>query len=63
MLGDQVYADETAEATRRRIRAGRDITALAGDQVADFEELLEWSGPSTAAARLTEVSRLVLSSR
>jgi hypothetical protein len=38
MLGDQVYADETSQATRRRIAARRDITAGAGDQVADFEE-------------------------
>jgi PhoD-like phosphatase len=38
MVGDQVYADETSEATQRRIRARRDITKGAGDQVADFEE-------------------------
>jgi hypothetical protein len=38
MLGDQVYADETSEATQRRIRARRDITKGARDQVADFEE-------------------------
>jgi hypothetical protein len=38
MLGDQVYADETSEATRRRIRSRRDITTGAGEQVADFEE-------------------------
>ena len=38
MLGDQVYADETSEATKRRIRARRDITTGSGDQVADFEE-------------------------
>ncbi len=38
MLGDQVYADETSEATRARIRARRDISSGAGDQVADFEE-------------------------
>ncbi len=50
MLGDQVYADETTEATRRRIRARRDITRGAGDQVADFEEytwlyLESWTDP------------------
>ena len=33
LLGDQVYADETSEATRRRIRARRDITDPPGDQV------------------------------
>ena len=50
MLGDQVYADETSEATRRRIRARRDITTGAKDQVADFEEytwlyLESWTDP------------------
>ncbi|HTZ44477.1 MAG TPA: alkaline phosphatase D family protein [Jatrophihabitans sp.] len=38
LLGDQVYADETTEATRRRIARRRDITTGARDQVADFEE-------------------------
>ncbi len=38
MLGDQVYADETSDATKARIRERRDITQGAGDQVADFEE-------------------------
>jgi hypothetical protein len=38
LLGDQVYADETSEATRRRIRERRDITDPPGDQVRDFEE-------------------------
>jgi hypothetical protein len=38
LLGDQVYADETSPATQRRIRAKRDITKGAKDQVADFEE-------------------------
>ncbi|MEP7019338.1 MAG: alkaline phosphatase D family protein [Pseudonocardiales bacterium] len=38
MLGDQVYADETSEATQRRIRDRRDINAGAGKEVADFEE-------------------------
>jgi hypothetical protein len=50
MLGDQVYADETSEATRRRIRARRDIDTGAKDQVADFEEytwlyLESWTDP------------------
>lgn len=50
MLGDQVYADETSEATMRRIRARRDIEAGAKDQVADFEEytwlyLESWTDP------------------
>jgi hypothetical protein len=38
LLGDQVYADETTEATQDRIRAKRDITTGAKEQVADFEE-------------------------
>jgi hypothetical protein len=50
MLGDQVYADETSEATRRRIRARRDIDSGSKDQVADFEEytwlyLESWTDP------------------
>ncbi len=38
LLGDQVYADETTEHTKDRIRRRRDITTGAKDQVADFEE-------------------------
>ncbi len=51
MLGDQVYADETTEATRRRIRAKREITDDGpGLEVADFEEytwlyLESWTDP------------------
>jgi hypothetical protein len=50
LLGDQVYADETSPATQRRIRAKRDITKGAKDQVADFEEytwlyLESWTDP------------------
>ena len=50
MLGDQVYADETSPQTQRRIRAKRDITTGAKDQVADFEEytwlyLESWTDP------------------
>ena len=51
MLGDQVYADETTEATRRRIRAKRTITDDGpGLEVADFEEytwlyLESWTDP------------------
>ena len=50
LLGDQVYADETSAATRRRIRARRDIRTGAKDQVADFEEytwlyLESWTDP------------------
>jgi hypothetical protein len=50
MLGDQVYADETSEPTRRKIRKRRDITTGSKDQVADFEEytwlyLESWTDP------------------
>ncbi len=38
MLGDQVYADETTEATQQRIRQRRDITTGSKEQVADYEE-------------------------
>jgi hypothetical protein len=38
MLGDQVYADETSDATQQRIRQRRDITVGSREQVADFEE-------------------------
>jgi len=50
MLGDQVYADETSQATQRRISGKRDITKGSKDQVADFEEytwlyLESWTDP------------------
>jgi hypothetical protein len=50
MLGDQVYADETSEATQRRIRAKRSIDEPPGTEVADFEEytwlyLESWTDP------------------
>jgi hypothetical protein len=38
MLGDQVYADETTEATQHRIAQRRDINRGAREQVADYEE-------------------------
>ncbi|MDX2826541.1 alkaline phosphatase family protein [Streptomyces ipomoeae] len=38
LLGDQVYADETSEATRRRLAARRNLADPPGDQVADYEE-------------------------
>ncbi|MEU6405899.1 alkaline phosphatase D family protein [Streptomyces sp. NPDC046985] len=38
LLGDQVYADETSEETRRRISARRDLSEAPGGQVADYEE-------------------------
>jgi hypothetical protein len=51
MLGDQVYADETSDATQRRIRARRKVTDDGpGIEVADFEEytwlyLESWTDP------------------
>ncbi|NEE60529.1 alkaline phosphatase family protein, partial [Streptomyces sp. SID8455] len=37
LLGDQVYADETSEATRQRLAARRDLREAPGAEVADFE--------------------------
>ncbi|MEU3144501.1 alkaline phosphatase D family protein [Streptomyces sp. NPDC006999] len=38
LLGDQVYADETSDATRAYLAARRDLSDAPGDQVADYEE-------------------------
>ncbi|WP_217142582.1 alkaline phosphatase D family protein [Streptomyces sp. AC627_RSS907] len=38
LLGDQVYADETSDATRHWIAGRRDLKEPPGDQVADYEE-------------------------
>ncbi|GAA2986206.1 alkaline phosphatase D family protein [Streptomyces drozdowiczii] len=38
LLGDQVYADEVSDATRRWIGDRRDLDEPPGDQVADYEE-------------------------
>ncbi|MGV9253981.1 alkaline phosphatase D family protein [Streptomyces sp. NPDC003697] len=38
LLGDQVYADETSDATRRRLATRRDVTEPPGGEVADYEE-------------------------
>ncbi|WP_440580418.1 alkaline phosphatase D family protein [Streptomyces sp. PT19] len=38
LLGDQVYADEISDATRRWISGRRDLADPPGDQVADYEE-------------------------
>ncbi|MFH9068510.1 alkaline phosphatase D family protein [Streptomyces alboflavus] len=38
LLGDQVYADEVSQATRRWLAARRDLSEPPGDQVADYEE-------------------------
>lgn len=64
MLGDQVYADETSEATQRRIRARRDITTGAKDQVADFEEytwlyLESWTDPDVRWLMSTVPSSMI----
>jgi len=50
LLGDQVYADETSVAVRRRIQQRRDIRQPPGGQVRDFEEYTwlyheSWSDP------------------
>jgi PhoD-like phosphatase len=64
MLGDQVYADETSEATQRRIRARRDITTGSKDQVADFEEytwlyLESWTDPDVRWLMSTVPSAMI----
>ncbi|MER6192136.1 alkaline phosphatase D family protein [Streptomyces cyaneofuscatus] len=38
LLGDQVYADETSAATRRRLATRRDLREPPGAEVADYEE-------------------------
>ncbi|WP_425245135.1 alkaline phosphatase D family protein [Streptomyces sp. NEAU-NA10] len=38
LLGDQVYADETSAAIRRRLAARRDLAEPPGAEVADYEE-------------------------
>ncbi|MFF8727979.1 alkaline phosphatase D family protein [Streptomyces sp. NPDC015171] len=38
LLGDQVYADETSEETRRWLAGRRDLDRPPGSQVADYEE-------------------------
>lgn len=38
LLGDQVYADETSQATQRRLAARRDLEEAPGAEVADYEE-------------------------
>ncbi|MGK5628241.1 alkaline phosphatase D family protein [Streptomyces sp. URMC 123] len=38
LLGDQVYADEVSEPTRRWLAGRRDLSLPPGDQVADYEE-------------------------
>jgi len=38
LLGDQVYADETSDETRRWLAARRDLSDPPGSEVADYEE-------------------------
>ncbi|MET9557737.1 alkaline phosphatase D family protein [Streptomyces sp. NPDC006645] len=50
LLGDQVYADETSKATRRRLAGRRDLAEPPGAEVADYEEYTylydeSWSDP------------------
>ncbi|WP_405618482.1 alkaline phosphatase family protein [Streptomyces sp. NBC_01511] len=50
LLGDQVYADETSPATRRRLAERRDLAEPPGAEVADYEEYTllydeSWSDP------------------
>ncbi|SHG80272.1 PhoD-like phosphatase [Jatrophihabitans endophyticus] len=64
MLGDQVYADETSEATQRRIRARRDVSQGAGLELADFEEytwiyLESWTDPDVRWLMSTVPSSMI----
>ena len=50
LLGDQVYADETAEPTKRYLASRRDLAEPPHDQLANFEEFTyiyrqSWSDP------------------
>lgn len=50
LLGDQVYADETAEVTKRYLASRRDLSKPPHDQLADFEEFTyiyrqSWTDP------------------
>nr|WSW69451.1 alkaline phosphatase family protein [Streptomyces sp. NBC_00995] len=50
LLGDQVYADETSEATRHKLAARRDLDEPPGAEVADYDEYTclydeSWSDP------------------
>lgn len=50
LLGDQVYADEISDATRRWIAGRRDLAEPPGEQIADYEEYTRlydesWSDP------------------
>ncbi|MFI5755584.1 alkaline phosphatase D family protein [Streptomyces sp. NPDC051569] len=50
LLGDQVYADETSKATRRRLARHRDLREPPGEEVADYQEYTylydeSWSDP------------------
>ncbi|MGI8721686.1 MAG: alkaline phosphatase D family protein [Geodermatophilaceae bacterium] len=50
LLGDQVYADETAETTKKYLAARRDLDKPPHDQLADFEEFTyvyqqSWTDP------------------
>lgn len=52
LLGDQVYADETTEATKKWLAARRSLNEPPGVEVADFEEYTRlyheaWSAPLT----------------
>lgn len=50
LLGDQVYADETAEATKKFLASRRDLDSPPHDELADFEEFTyiyhqSWTDP------------------
>ncbi|MGB9376178.1 MAG: alkaline phosphatase D family protein, partial [Mycobacteriales bacterium] len=64
MVGDQVYADETTDETRKFIAARRDITVPPGSEVADFVEytrlyLESWSDPDARWLMSTVPSSMI----
>jgi hypothetical protein len=64
LLGDQVYADETTDRTKQRIRAKRDIMSPPKDEVADFEEYTwlyeeSWTDPGIRWLLSTRPSSMI----
>ena len=64
MVGDQVYADDSAPQTRAFIRARRDTRRQPGDEVADFEEYTRlyresWSDPAVRRLLATVPSAMI----
>ena len=64
LLGDQVYADETSDRTKARIRAKRDVEQAPYEQVKDFEEYTwlydeSWTDPDVRWLLATVPSSMI----